>query len=142
MTESTNIKKLRQPSISVHLRADTHKRYQPREKIYQVFDKNLPTYHLRIFPTGRKTYAIRKRLMGVGQKVYVTIGSVNEYTEKEAREIAIEIIHLINKGINPNEEKERLKVEAKKSKTTYGDFCDKHGIIWAEKDLPKSWLKT
>ena len=30
----------------------------------------------------------------------------------------------------------------KGSKTTYGDFCDKHGIIWAEKDLPKSWLKT
>ena len=146
MTEITNIKKLRQPSISVHLRADTHKKYQPREKIYQVFDKNLPTYHLRIFPSGKKTYAIRKRLMGVGQKVYVTIGSVNEYTEKEAREIAIEIIHLINKGINPNEEKERLKVEAKKSKTTYGDLAEEYFVnqslkpntIQNHKDIVKS----
>ena len=30
----------------------------------------------------------------------------------------------------------------KGSKTTYGMFCDKHGIQWAEKDLPESWLKT
>ena len=28
----------------------------------------------------------------------------------------------------------------KGSKTTYGDFCDKNGIIWAEKNIPKSWL--
>ena len=30
----------------------------------------------------------------------------------------------------------------KGSKTTYGMFCDKHGIIWAEKNIPESWLKT
>jgi len=29
---------------------------------------------------------------------------------------------------------------SKNSKTTYGAFCDKHGIIWAEKEIPKSWL--
>ena len=28
----------------------------------------------------------------------------------------------------------------KGSKTTYGDYCDKHGILWAEKEIPKSWL--
>ena len=30
----------------------------------------------------------------------------------------------------------------KGSKTTYGDFCDKHGITWSEKNIPESWLKT
>ena len=30
----------------------------------------------------------------------------------------------------------------KGSKTTYGDFCDKHGIPWAEKNIPESWLKA
>ena len=30
----------------------------------------------------------------------------------------------------------------KGSKTTYGDYCDKHGIIWAGKNVPKSWLKA
>ena len=30
----------------------------------------------------------------------------------------------------------------KGSKTTYGDYCDKHGILWAEKNIPKSWLKA
>ena len=28
----------------------------------------------------------------------------------------------------------------KGSKTSYGDFCDKHGIPWAEKYIPESWL--
>lgn len=30
---------------------------------------------------------------------------------------------------------------SKNSKTTYGQFCDKHGIVWAEKEIPKEWLK-
>jgi hypothetical protein len=29
----------------------------------------------------------------------------------------------------------------KGSKTSYGDFCDKYGIQWAEKKIPESWLK-
>ena len=29
----------------------------------------------------------------------------------------------------------------KGSKTTYGDYCDKQGIPWAEKKIPESWLK-
>ena len=28
----------------------------------------------------------------------------------------------------------------KGSKTTYGMFCDKHGIQWAEKTIPESWI--
>jgi hypothetical protein len=30
----------------------------------------------------------------------------------------------------------------KGSKTTYGDWCDKHGIVWAEKKIPESWFKA
>jgi hypothetical protein len=28
----------------------------------------------------------------------------------------------------------------KGSKTTYADYCDKHGIKWAEKIIPQSWI--
>lgn len=28
----------------------------------------------------------------------------------------------------------------KGSKTTYGMFCDKYGIVWADKDIPKEWF--
>ena len=28
----------------------------------------------------------------------------------------------------------------KSSKTTYGNWCDKHDILWAEKTIPKKWL--
>ena len=30
---------------------------------------------------------------------------------------------------------------SKGSKTTYASYCDKHGIQWAEKQIPESWLK-
>ena len=29
----------------------------------------------------------------------------------------------------------------KGSKTTYAMYCDKHDILWAEKEIPKEWLK-
>ena len=29
----------------------------------------------------------------------------------------------------------------KGSKTSYGDFCNKHGIIWADKVIPVAWFK-
>jgi hypothetical protein len=30
----------------------------------------------------------------------------------------------------------------KGSKTTYADFCNKHGILWADKVIPNEWLKS
>jgi len=29
----------------------------------------------------------------------------------------------------------------KGSKNTYGDWCDKHGFLFADKVIPESWLK-
>ena len=29
----------------------------------------------------------------------------------------------------------------KGSKTTYADYCDKNGILWAEEEIPTDWLK-
>ena len=28
----------------------------------------------------------------------------------------------------------------KSSKTSYADWCDRHGFLWAAKDVPQSWL--
>lgn len=30
----------------------------------------------------------------------------------------------------------------KGSKTTYGEWCDKHGFMWVQGKLPTSWLKS
>jgi len=30
---------------------------------------------------------------------------------------------------------------SKRSKTTYADWCEKHGFIYADKDIPDAWLK-
>ena len=30
---------------------------------------------------------------------------------------------------------------SKSSKTTYADWCDKHGILWCHRKIPEEWLK-
>jgi len=30
---------------------------------------------------------------------------------------------------------------SKKSRTTYGDWCDRHAFLWAEGSIPKQWLR-
>lgn len=30
---------------------------------------------------------------------------------------------------------------SKRSKTTYADWCDKHGFLYADKEIPHAWLK-
>lgn len=30
---------------------------------------------------------------------------------------------------------------SKTSKTTYADWCNRHGFLWAEKTIPKDWLR-
>ena len=54
--------------------------------------------------------------------------------------------HLLVKEQNPDIDIRFLFVNAnnklnKSSKTTYGAWCDKHKILWAEKRIPNEWLK-
>ena len=54
--------------------------------------------------------------------------------------------HLLVKDQNPNLDirfvfsNSKNKIN-KKSKTTYGDWCDKHGFKYADKEIPDSWFE-
>jgi predicted nuclease of restriction endonuclease-like RecB superfamily len=53
--------------------------------------------------------------------------------------------HLLIREQNPDIDIRFLFVNAnnklnKSSKTTYGQWCDKHKILWAEKRIPNEWL--
>ena len=54
--------------------------------------------------------------------------------------------HLLVKEQNPNLDirfvfsNSKNKIN-KKSKTTYGDWCDKHGFKYADKEIPNSWFE-
>ena len=113
---------MREKKIIVKLGTDTYSKYQPREKVYQVNDSKISGFFLYIYPSGTKIYAMRKRLMGVGSAPFIKIGNVNEITEKEARAKCIENITLINKGIDPREERNRLVAEEKKDSLTYREL--------------------
>ena len=54
--------------------------------------------------------------------------------------------HLLVRKQNPEFDIRFLFVNAnnklnKSSKTTYGKWCDKYSILWAEQRIPKAWLK-
>jgi hypothetical protein len=54
--------------------------------------------------------------------------------------------HLLVRKQNPEFDIRFLFVNAnnklnKSSKTTYGKWCDKNSILWAEQRIPKTWLK-
>ena len=54
--------------------------------------------------------------------------------------------HLLVRKQNPEFDIRFLFVNAnnklnKSSKTTYGKWCDKYSILWAEQRIPKTWLK-
>lgn len=54
--------------------------------------------------------------------------------------------HLLVRDSNPDTEIRFLFQRAKSpiykgSKTTYGAWATKHGFLWAEKDIPQSWLE-
>ena len=53
--------------------------------------------------------------------------------------------HLLVKEQNPELDIRLVFQSAKSklrkgSKTTYADYCDKHGIKWAEKIIPQAWI--
>ena len=53
--------------------------------------------------------------------------------------------HLLVKEQNPELDIRLVFQSAKSklrkgSKTTYADYCDKHGIRWAEKIIPQAWI--
>jgi hypothetical protein len=39
------------------------------------------------------------------------------------------------------ESKGRFVAADRNSKTTYGDWCDKHGFLYADKLIPEEWIK-
>ena len=66
------------------------------------WDRNLPGFGVRLYPTGRKTYVVQSR--GPAGSRRVTVGQHGEISAEKARKAAAAIIDRIKAGKNPTPE--------------------------------------
>ena len=76
----------------------------------EYFDDKIKGLSIRVTKTGVKTFSLMKRING--RMTRTTIGQYPVITVKQARELAINILSTINRGINPQDE--ALKAELRK----------------------------
>jgi integrase len=88
------------------------KNLQPKDKPYRVFDKGgTPGLCVQVSTGGKKTFYLTYRIDGKAR--FFRLGSFPEIKLKEAREDALEARKLIDKGKDPQRERERELVEEK-----------------------------
>ncbi|WP_427453575.1 tyrosine-type recombinase/integrase [Litorimonas sp. WD9-15] len=95
---------------------------QTRSKPYEIRDKKLVGFLIRVQPTGKMTYYCEYRRGG-----RVKIGPESAYSVKSARVLARQIIAEFHQGGEPA-------ITAKKAKdiATYQDFLEEHYFKWVE----------
>lgn len=80
----------------------------PSQKHHEVFwDDQIKGFGLRVMPTGFKTYFFRYRIDNKDKKI--KIGSHPYITSDEARNVAKDLASKTTKGVDPNQEKAKIK---------------------------------
>ncbi len=69
------------------------------------WDTKLAGFVLRIQSSGKKMYAVCRKVRGTQRNTTVTIGEHGAVTTEQARKKAIEILAEMSNGINPNEQR-------------------------------------
>jgi integrase len=81
------------------------KALEPRDKVYTVTDTKTPTLSARVTPNGQITLQVRRRPKGNRKVVTVSICKLTDGIPlNDIRARVIEIVRLLNQGINPNDQ--------------------------------------
>ena len=104
-------------------------------KTLKFFDGGGMGMFFQVSPSGRKSFRLKYRLYG--QENSTLLGVYPICTLKEAREEAIEVRRLVAKGINPSQERARIKQERAESKRdtfkkVAEDWFDFKKLEWSE----------
>lgn len=81
------------------LTAKTVEALKPREKRYEVCDANFPGFAVRVGPNGQRTFTQKYRL-GLKQGRH-KLGVYPRISLAEARNKAIEVLRLVDEGVDP-----------------------------------------
>ena len=115
------------PITETWLKANTGK---PREKVEEKSDRD--SLSARVSAKGKITFQIRFRFDGKGARI--DLGSYPLISLKEAREKALEVRSLIEKGIDPRIERKLEKINQDSESITFKNIFDE----WHEEYLFKN----
>ena len=100
-------------------------------KRYMVYDTEVPKLAIRVTDTGCKSFLVLKLFNY--RTLRITLGKYPEMTIFNARKKAMEELNKIAEGINPNDEKNKLRSEMT-LKELYNEFMERYS-----KKRKKSW---
>lgn len=112
-----------------------------------IYDTNRPELALRVTEKGTKTFLIIKKHKG--ESIKITLGRYPIMTVSQARKQTLEVLAELAKGINPNEEKKKLRAETTLEEL-FKEYMERHSKkqkkSWKydEKDIPRffgGWFK-
>lgn len=108
---------------------------QPSDKPFEITDRKLKGFTLRVQPSGVRTYIARisRKHQGRGYPPRITIGKVGEFTPDEARERCELILGNIAHDRQPLEG-----IEAESAALTLGGFIRDHYTDWLKANRPKT----
>ena len=111
------------------------KQLTPEKNSYDVRDKLLRGFMVRVYPTGKMTY---KCEYGRGKRI--TIGDVEVLTVAQARERAKQVLGDNARGLDPKAAKEAKKYGNKV--VTFKIFFENEYKPWLQVNKPDTWAVT
>jgi integrase len=105
---------------------------QPRSRPYEVFDRDLKGFIVRVQPSGSISYLCAYRTK-IGQRRRYTIGRVGTISPAQARDEAKKILGDVARGHDPVADLEARRAQAKQH--TLGTFLDDVYGPWAAQHL-------
>lgn len=104
------------------------------EKRQRVRDEGVSGLVLDLTPGGSRTFRVYKKIKGQPSPVTVTLGKFPNLSIEQARKQAVEAIHQISDGVNPNEEARA----ARKSRVTLDEVFQDYS---ASRSLSETTLR-
>lgn len=91
---------------------NTIKALKPEAKPHEIMDTQVPSFGVRVMPSGVKSFILFRRFPGSDNPVRRSLGAYPAITLAQAREKARTWLDMIGKGIDPAQDAKRLKVAA------------------------------
>jgi len=88
----------------------------------RYYDTGVPGLIVEVYPNGRKSFRVYKKVRGAKAATQVTIGVFPDLTIDQARSKAREIINEMALGINPNDKKKSTENESVSLQRVFDDY--------------------
>lgn len=109
------------------------------EKDYFVWDRELPGFGIRVFPTGRKQFVVQYRYGRVSRRM--SLGRFGAITPDQARGLALEALVKLRKDIDPVAEK-RARRDAILVKELADRFDEEHVAVHLKTSTAKEYRRN